>query len=149
MAREARDRPDVELFAEVGRIEQLFRNRLERALPLGLTASQFAVLNHFARSGAPAGPADLAAVFHLTKGAMTNTVQRLAAHGFVVVTGDAGDGRRKVVKLTDAGARAHASAVAAIRPPMDALRDAFPTEEIDGALPFLRALRAWLTRHDA
>lgn len=148
MAREARDRPDVELFAEVGRIEQLFRNRLERALPLGLTASQFAVLNHFARSGAPTGPADLAAVFHLTKGAMTNTVQRLAARGFVVVTGDVSDGRRKVVKLTEAGGRAHAAAVVAIRPQMDALRDAFPADEIDGVLPFLRALRAWLIRQD-
>jgi DNA-binding MarR family transcriptional regulator len=144
IVREARDRPDVELFAEVGRIEQLFRNRVERALPAGLSASQFAVLNHFVRTGAPQGPAGLAAAFHLTKGAMTNTLQRLEGQGLVTVGADAADGRRKVVTVTPAGRQAHGAAVVALKPQMDALRAAFPAEVIDAALPFLRELRAWL-----
>ena len=112
---EAKDRPDVELFAEVGRIDQLFRKHLERALPRGLTAAQFAVLNHFVLRGAPQGPAALAATFHLTKGAMTNTLQRLQAQGLVSVQADGGDGRRKVVALTEAGLEAHAACISAFR----------------------------------
>ena len=39
------------------------------------------VLNHFARLGGEKTPAQLARVFHVTKGAMTNTVGRLDAAG--------------------------------------------------------------------
>ena len=147
MALEAQDRPDVALFAEIGRIEQLFRNRLERALPHDLTASQFALLNHFVRLGRPQGPAELAAAFHLTKGAMTNTLQRLHRQGFLRIDEDRTDGRRKVVTLTQAGQAAHREAVAAIRPHMEALRAAFPAPAIAAALPFLGSLRDWLERH--
>ena len=39
------------LFTEIGIIEQLARNRLERGLPDGLKVSQFGVLNHLVRLG--------------------------------------------------------------------------------------------------
>jgi DNA-binding MarR family transcriptional regulator len=133
----------VEFFAEVGAIEQLHRNRLERVLPDGLSAAGFAVLNRLARRGAE-NPASLATGFQLSKGAITNTLQRLEAAGWISVAGDPADGRRKVASLTAEGQAAHAAAVAALRPLADDLRTAFPANAFSEALPFLAALRAWL-----
>jgi DNA-binding MarR family transcriptional regulator len=75
---------------------------------------------------------------------MTNTLQRLAAHGFVEVTPDPDDGRRKRVALTDAGLAAQRTALAGVRPKLEALRQAFQPRDFEAVLPFLRRLRAWL-----
>ena len=64
----------IALFSEIVMVETLARNRLTRALPRGMELSHFMVLNHFARLGGEKTPAQLARVFHVTKGAMTNTV---------------------------------------------------------------------------
>nr|MBC8240058.1 MarR family transcriptional regulator [Alphaproteobacteria bacterium] len=72
-------------FTEIGIIEQLARNRLERVLPDGLKVSQFIVLNHLVRLGGEWNPARLAAAFQVTKGAMTNNLQRLEQRRLVQV----------------------------------------------------------------
>ena len=105
MSRPLKDRPDVRFFTEVALIDQLSRQRVERALPDGLSAASFSVLNRFARLGGTQSPAELAAAFQVTKGAMTNTLQRLEEQGLVKVEADPADGRRKQVTLTEAGAR--------------------------------------------
>jgi DNA-binding MarR family transcriptional regulator len=144
MARPARNRADVQVFAEIGAIGQLARNRLERALPEGLSYAQFSVLVHLARHGGEDSPARLARAFQLTKGAMTNTLQRLATPGLVRVEGDAADGRRKRVSITAAGLAALNEGLAATRPAMEALRARFGDAEFEAALPFLTTLRSWL-----
>ena len=92
-------------FNEIGIIEQLSRARFERGLPHGLTLSQFKVLNHFARLGGERSPLSLARSFQVTKGAVTNAVQKLEGKGFVATRPDPDDGRGKLVYLTDAGPR--------------------------------------------
>lgn len=144
MSRPLKDRPDVRFFTEVGLIEQLARQRVERALPEGLSAAGFGVLNLFAGRGGILSPAELAAAFQVTKGAMTNTLQRLEDQGLVKVMVDPADGRRKQVTLTDVGARRHQECLVALKPAMDRLRAAFPESEFEAVLPFLGALRAWL-----
>jgi DNA-binding MarR family transcriptional regulator len=144
VARTPRSRADVQVFAEIGAIGQLARNRIERALPDGMSQAQFDVLLHLARHGREENPAALAAAFQLTKGAITNTLQRLAGQGFVRVTGDEADGRRKRVALTPAGQAAMNTAILATRPVMEDLRAHFAEAEFETALPFLSALRAWL-----
>jgi DNA-binding MarR family transcriptional regulator len=144
MSRAPRPRADVQVFAEIGAIGQLARNRLERALPPALSYAQFSVLVHLAQLGADASPVGLSQTFQVTKGAMTNTLQRLETQGFVAVEGHADDGRRKRVSLTPAGLAAHAAGLAATRPVMDALRARFDDAEFEDALPFLSAVRLWL-----
>ena len=61
------------LFNEIGIGNQLSSTRFERALPKGLTTSQFSVLNNFVRLGGTRSPKQLANAFQVTKGAMTNT----------------------------------------------------------------------------
>ena len=144
MARPPKDRPDVQVFTEIGIIDQLVTNRLERVLPDGLSHAQFIVLAYFARHGGVTTPAELARIFQVTKGAMTNTLQRLEAQGFVAIAPDAADGRRKRISATPAGQAAHDAALMAMRPMTESLRSAFTEAEFAQALPFLKALRAWL-----
>ena len=133
-----------QMFNEIGIISQLSSNRLERVLPEGMSIAQFSLLNHLVRLGGSWAPSRLARAFQVTKGAMTNTLQRLEAQGFVRIVGDATDGRKKRVSLTPEGARAFDTAVLAMRPHMEALRSAFTDSEFAAALPFLKALRIWL-----
>jgi DNA-binding MarR family transcriptional regulator len=141
---QAKDRPDVQVFTEIGIIDQLVTARLERSLPEGMSAAQFGVLTHFTRRGGSQTPVQLARAFQVTKGAMTNTLQRLEAQGFVDIVPDETDGRRKLVTMTAKGAEAYEGAIAALRPYYANLREAFTPQEFEDALPFLRALRIWL-----
>jgi DNA-binding MarR family transcriptional regulator len=143
MATAAKDRPDVRVLTEIAIIDQLSRAKLDRRLPAGLSSAQFGVLTHFMRRGGQESPAQLAGAFQVTKGAMTNTLQRLEAQGFVKIVGDEADGRRKLVSLTAAGVHAYDAGVAAMRADLEAMRSAFTDEEFEAALPFLTALRVW------
>lgn len=136
--------PDVELLTEIGIIQQLVHTALERTLPEGLSAAGFGVLTHFMRRGGEESPAQLASAFQVTKGAMTNTLQRLEGAGLVSIRGDEADGRRKLVSLTPAGRAAYEDGLVRLSPRMDGLRQAFSEAEFEAALPFLRALRGWL-----
>ncbi len=137
-------RPDVQVFAEIGIIDQLATTRMDRLLPNGVTSAQFSVLNHLAVHGLEMTPASLADTFLVTKGAMTNILHKLERQGLVAVTGDAHDGRKKRVSLTGAGRAAYEASVAGLRPMMESMREAFTQEEFQDALPFLNALRVWL-----
>jgi len=131
-------------FNEIGIIEQLARAQFEQVLPDGLKLSQFTVLNHFARLGGERSPAQLASAFQVTKGAMTNTLQRLEARGLIAVRPDPSDGRAKLVSLTDEGLAVRNAAIAALVPSMQRLATLFPQQEFAAALPFLQRLRAFL-----
>ena len=134
-------------FNEIGIIEQLASNRFERVLPDGLKLAQFSVLNHFVRLGGEKSPYQLACAFQVSKGAMTNTLQRLAARGLVEIRPDPADGRAKRVAITAAGREMRERAVAALAPEFAALSEAFAAAEFAELLPFLQRLRAYLDRH--
>ncbi|WP_376087448.1 MarR family winged helix-turn-helix transcriptional regulator [Roseomonas sp. CCTCC AB2023176] len=135
------DHPFFALLNEVGIIEQLARNLFEGAQEDGLLLPHFVVLNHLVRVGDGANPARMARAFQLAKGALTNTVARLEARGFVRVEPDPRDGRGKRVWLTEAGrARREAAVESAVR----VLREsgAAPSEEeARGLVLALRAVR--------
>ena len=137
-------RPDVQVFAEIGIIDQLATTRMDRLLPVGITSAQFSVLNHLAVHGREMTPASLAEAFLVTKGAMTNILQKLHGQGLIDMAGDVTDGRRKRVSLTPEGLAAYEASVGGLRPMMESLREAFTQEEFQDALPFLNALRVWL-----
>ena len=75
---------------------------------------------------------------------LTNTLQRLEGRGLISVTGDPTDARRKKVSITEDGYKAYNACVAALRPMMESMREAFTQDEFQDALPFLNALRVWL-----
>ena len=66
----------VSLFGELLTTDQLARNRISKALPKGMELSHFSVLNHLAGVQDERTPAQLAKAFHVTRGAMTNTLSK-------------------------------------------------------------------------
>lgn len=96
----------IALFSEILTADQLVRNRLTRVLPKGMEISHFSVLNHLARVGDERTPAQLAKSFHVTRGAMTNTLNKLEWAGYIHIRPDWDDARRKLVAISPAGRRA-------------------------------------------
>jgi DNA-binding MarR family transcriptional regulator len=134
----------IALFSEIAMADQLARARLSRVLPKGMELSHFSVLNHLAHTGGERTPAQLARLFHVTKGAMTNTLGKLENAGYVHVRPDWDDARRKLVAISPAGERARDDAVRAVAPVFDGLVSLLGAERIRTALPFLRDLRSRL-----
>jgi DNA-binding MarR family transcriptional regulator len=134
----------VALFSEILADEQLIRNRLSRVLPRGMEISHFSVLNHLARAGGERSPAQLAKSFHVTRGAMTNTLNKLEWAGYVHIRPDWDDARRKMVAISPAGRQARDAAIAAITPMITELVRDVGEDKVRTTLPVLRELRAKL-----
>ena len=93
----------IALFSEVLAADQLVRARLTSVLPKGMEISHFSVLNHLAGVSTERTPAQLAEVFHVTRGAMTNTLSKLEWVGYIHIRPDWDDARRKLVSISPAG----------------------------------------------
>ena len=129
------------LFAEVIISEQMARAMVTRALPKGMQLSHFSVLNHLAHIGEERTPAQLAATFHVTRGAMTNTLSKLEWAGHIHIRPDWDDARRKLVAISPAGRQARDAALAAFMPVITDVVRAIGPEKIRATLPVLRELR--------
>ncbi|MEM6636884.1 MAG: MarR family transcriptional regulator [Pseudomonadota bacterium] len=131
----------VALFSEVFMADQLARNRVSRALPKGMELSHFSVLNHLARVGEERSPAQLAKNFHVTRGAMTNTLSRLEWAGHVHIRPDWDDARRKFVSISPSGMKARDAALDTITPLIAEVVKEIGSEKVRAILPVLRDLR--------
>lgn len=131
----------IALFSEVLMADQLARTQLTKALPKGMELSHFSVLNHLAYTNEEKSPAQLARVFHVTKGAMTNTLSKLEWAGHVHIRPDWEDARRKMVAISPAGRRARETALRAISPIIDQAVRNIGADRVRAALPVLRELR--------
>lgn len=129
------------LFSELFMADQLARNRLAKALPRGMELSHFSVLNHLMRVGDERSPAQLARAFHVTRGAMTNTLARLEWAGHIHIRPDWEDARKKLVAISPAGRAACEAALAAITPVLTEAIDLIGEDKVRGILPVLRELR--------
>ncbi len=143
----AEDRPIFRLLTEAGIIEQLARNQLERSLPDGLKMSQFGVLNHLVRLGGDWSPIRLANAFQVTKGAMTNTIQRLEKRGLVKVVANPEDGRGKMVSITSKGRAMRKRSVESVGPLIAELSAELSEKNLAMALPVLEKVRRYLDAH--
>ncbi|MEM0949242.1 MAG: MarR family transcriptional regulator [Pseudomonadota bacterium] len=135
----------VALFSELFMADQLARSRLSKALPRGMELSHFSVLNLLARSGGERTPAQLAETFHVTRGAMTNTLSKLEWAGHVHIRPDWDDARRKFVSISPAGRAAREAAIAGIAPVVGDVVEQIGPDKVRAALRVLREVR---TRFD-
>jgi len=134
----------VALFSEILTNDQLIRNQLTRVLPKGMEVSHFSVLNHLARAGVERSPAELAKSFHVTRGAMTNTLHKLEWAGYIHIRPDWDDARRKRVSISPAGRPAREAAISSITPLISEVVAELGEGKVRAALPVLRSLRARL-----
>ncbi|AZQ69418.1 MarR family transcriptional regulator [Silicimonas algicola] len=135
------DQLAIALFSEIFMADQLARARLAKVLPKGMELSHFSVLHHLARAGAERTPAQLARTFHVTRGAMTNTISRLEWAGYVHVRPDWDDARRKFVGISLSGVKARDAALEAIAPILTEVVRSIGPDRVRAALPTLRELR--------
>lgn len=141
------DRTDdlaVSLFGELFMADQLARNRVSKALPKGMELSHFSVLNHLARINDERTPAQLARAFHVTRGAMTNTLTKLEWAGHIHIRPDWDDARQKFVAISPSGRAARDAAVAAVIPMIGDVVQALGADKVRAVLPILREMRVKL-----
>ena len=134
----------VALFGELFMADQLARNRISKVLPKGMELSHFSVLNHLARVNDERTPAQLARAFHVTRGAMTNTLARLEWAGHIHIRPDWDDARRKFVAISPSGRAARDAAVQAVAPLIAEVVQALGADRVRAVLPVLREMRTRL-----
>lgn len=145
---DANDSLSVALFSEIFMADQLARAKLARVLPRGMELSHFSVLNHLSKTREEKTPGQLSRVFHVTRGAMTNTLNKLAWAGYVHIRPDWDDARRKFVAISPAGQRACDEAFQVIAHMVSELVEDIGPDRVRAALPVLRELRARLGEDD-
>ena len=136
----------VTLFGELFMADQLARNRVSRALPRGMELSHFSVLNHLARLQEERTPGQLARAFHVTRGAMTNTLAKLEMAGHVHIRPDWDDARQKFVAISPSGRAARDAAVQSVAPLIAEVVRALGADRVRAVIPVLRELRVKLER---
>jgi DNA-binding MarR family transcriptional regulator len=144
MTSEKTDDIAVALFGELFMADQLARNRISKVLPKGMELSQFSVLNHLARINDERTPAQLARAFHVTRGAMTNTLARLEWAGHIHIRPDWEDARQKFVAISPSGRAARDAAVATVVPVIADVVGALGPDRVRALLSVLRELRVRL-----
>ncbi len=138
----------VALFGELFVAEQLARNLVTKALPRGMELSHFSVLNHLARLQDERTPAQLARAFHVTRGAMTNTLAKLEIAGHIHIRPDWDDARQKFVAISVSGRSARDVAVQAVAPLIADVVRALGADRVRSVIPVLREMRIRLEAED-
>jgi DNA-binding MarR family transcriptional regulator len=131
----------IAVLSELLIADQLARTRIAKLLPRGMQLSQFAVLNHLAGAADERSPAQLARAFHVTRGAMTNTLTKLEWAGHVHIRPDWDDARQKFVAISPSGRAARDAAVQVVTPLLADVVGALGAERVRAVLPVLRELR--------
>lgn len=132
-------------FSEILAVDQLARAGVAKVLPKGMELSHFSVLNHLAHTGHEKSPGELARAFHLTRGAMTNTLGKLEWAGWVHIRPDWDDARRKMVSISPAGRSARNAALESIAPIIAGIVEDIGPEKVRATLPVLRQMRQKLS----
>ena len=131
----------VPLFGEILALEQLVRNRLAKVLPKGMELSHFSVLNQLSHTKIERTPAQIARSFRVTRGAITNTLNKLELSGYIHVRPDWEDARRKMVSISPAGMVARNNALTAVTPIIEDLARDMGEGRLKAIVPILRDLR--------
>lgn len=148
MKSERTDDVAIALFGELFMADQLARNRISKALPKGMQISHFSVLNHLAGVQDERTPAQLARAFHITRGAMTNTLTKLEWAGHVHIRPDWDDARQKFVAISSSGRAARDAAVQSVAPLIAEVVSALGADRVRALMPVLRELRMRLEGED-
>jgi DNA-binding MarR family transcriptional regulator len=105
------------LLRELAIVEQLVTTRLNRALrPLSLTTTHLSVLLHLASVADGCSVSEIAEAMEINQPAVSKTLQSLNSRQAVVISADAADARRRVVRLSSQGQALLTDAAAAMAP---------------------------------
>ena len=103
--------------------------------------SQFMLLNYLATISEERRPSQLAKLFQLTRGAMTNTLGKLEAAGYIHMRPDWDDARRKCVVISSSGRKVRDEGLKKINPLIEEMVEVVGVEKLRDVLPIIRDLR--------
>jgi len=129
------------LFSEISTVDQLIRAQISKSLPDGMAISHLSVLNHLSSMKNERTPMQLAKSFHVTKGAMTNTLSKLETSGYIHIRPDWDDARRKQVTISKSGIEAQRGAINSITPVLTKVINRLGQSKANSVLPIIRELR--------
>ena len=129
------------LFSEISTIDQLMRAQISKILPGNMAISHLSVLNQLSSIQNEKTPMQLAKSFHVTKGAMTNTLSKLEVSGYINIRPDWNDARKKQVTISKAGIEAQREAIKSITAILSKAISKLGKEKADLVLPIIRELR--------
>ena len=129
------------LFSEISTVDQLIRAQISKSLPDGMAISHLSVLNHLSSMKNERTPMQLAKSFHVTKGAMTNTLSKLETSGYIHIRPDWDDARRKQVTISKSGIEAQRGAINSITPVLTKVINRLGQAKAASVLPIIRELR--------
>ena len=129
----------------IGIIDQLASTEANRVLrPLGLQLPQFVLLNHFShRPDEARTVTTIARALQQPQPGVTKNVQKLVAKGWLRERANGGDGRSKLLVLTQAGAAKHRTAVAALSPGLERAFAAWSETDRRAMFALLDRLKVW------
>ena len=136
----------INIFSEFLAIDSLIKSSISRKLPNEMELSHFMVLNYFSHLQTEKTPAQLAKIFRVTKGAMTNTIYKLERKGYVHSRPDWKDGRKKLISLSPSGESAREAAVKNMGPIFIELVQTLGCERLKDLVPKLRDIRLHLNK---
>jgi DNA-binding MarR family transcriptional regulator len=140
--------PIVQVFTAIRIVDNAARSVIAEFLEAPLTVPEYEVLRLLQLTQDGLTPTEITGMLRTTKSALSGALKRLSADELVRIKPCERDGRSKRVWLAPRGRAAFEAAAERIRPQMRRLRDAFTLEEFRAALPFLKALGAWLEARD-
>ena len=131
------------VLTEISIIAQLSAAAFEAAMP-GWTVGQFGVVQALIRTGDGKTPLELARAFQQPKTTMTHTLQVLERRGLIRFEPNPGDGRSKLVRLTEAGRIWHGQAMAKVAARQGRLHARLAPGTLEALRPHLAELRTTL-----
>ena len=131
----------ITALSELLAVDNLIKSNISNKLPNDMELSQFMVLNYFFHLKGEKTPAQLAKIFRVTKGAMTNTIHKLEQKGFIHSRPDWSDGRKKLISLSDSGNTARAAAIKNVSPFFFSLVKSLGQNKLKSIVPILREIR--------
>ena len=131
----------INILSELLAIDNLIKSNISHKLPNDMELSHFMVLNYFFHLKGEKTPAQLAKIFRVTKGAMTNTINKLDQKGYIHSRPDWADGRKKLISLSDSGNIARAAAIKNMSPFFFSLVKNLGQDKLKSIVPTLREIR--------
>ena len=131
----------VQLFTEIGIIEQLSTAKFNKVMPEGLHVSHFGVISHLKRMDDGCTPLQIANAMQVTKATMTHTISVLEKRGLIEIKSNPKDGRSKQVFLTQSGDAFYDKAIVALAAAYQPILTQCDIPALIATLPALTALR--------
>ncbi len=119
------------IFREFGIVQERAEAILKKNLPVNLPTAQFKLLNHLIyTTNQNETASDIAANSHVSLSAMSQVIKQVRLKGYVQITPQEHDTRKKKITITQAGHQAHQEAIVGLDTNLEGLAKSFSSDDL-------------------